>query len=80
MPAMVRRFQASKLVGSLVRKIIMATIMAIAPNVVLQKATPIGVRNESANSINKKDPPQINPATVYIATQGFLALLLIYLS
>ena len=72
MPAIVRRFQASKVVGSLDLKINMAISMARAPKKVLAKATPIGVKKVSASSINKKEAPQINPAIAYIATQGFL--------
>jgi hypothetical protein len=77
MPAIVRRFQASKEVGSLDRKIKMATTIARAPNSVLPKATPIGVKKVSASSINKKEAPQINPAKAYIATQGFCLVALI---
>ena len=74
MPAIVRCFQASKVVGSFDLKISMATTMARAPKNVLPKATPIGVKKVSASSINKKEAPQISPAIAYIATQGFFAL------
>ena len=47
-----------------------AISIATAPKVVRQKATPIGVSAVRAYSINKKDAPQIRPATVYMATHG----------
>jgi hypothetical protein len=53
--------------------------MAKAPKAVLPKATPTGVKKVRANSINKKEAPQINPATAYIAIQGFLVVELVKL-
>jgi hypothetical protein len=53
----------------------MATSIERAPNTVLQKATPIGFKKVRANSINRKEAPQIKPATEYMATQGFLELI-----
>jgi hypothetical protein len=76
-PAIVKCLHASKLDGSLDLKINMASNIAKAPKAVRQKATPIGVRKLRASSINKKEAPQIKPATTYIATQGFLVVLLI---
>jgi hypothetical protein len=75
MPAIVRCFHAAKLVGSFDLKISIATSIERAPNTVLQKATPIGFKKVRANSINRKEAPQIKPATEYMATQGFLELI-----
>lgn len=47
-----------------------AISIARAPKVVRQKATPIGLSAVSAYSINRKDAPQIRPATVYMAIHG----------
>jgi hypothetical protein len=77
-PAIVRCFQDSKLVGSLVRKIIMAINIAKAPNAVRQNATPTGVRKLRESSINRNEAPHIKPATKYIATQGFFVAVLIF--
>ena len=44
--------------------------IARAPKVVRQKATPIGVNAVRAYSMNRKDAPQIRPATVYMAIHG----------
>ena len=49
-----------------------AISIARAPKVVRQKATPIGDSAVNAYSINRKDAPQIRPATVYMATHGRL--------
>jgi hypothetical protein len=78
-PAIVRCFQALKVFGSLVLKIRITTSIARAPKAVLPKATPTGVKKVRESSINKKEAPQIKPAIEYIATQGFLVVLVISL-
>jgi hypothetical protein len=50
----------------------MATTIARAPNSVLPKATPIGVKKVSASSINKKEAPQIRPAIENQSNQVFV--------
>lgn len=59
----------------------------MAPKLVRQKATPIGVRAVRAYSTNRNEPPQIRPAIEYMASQGlvvpaviYLALVVVYLS
>ena len=55
-----------------------AMSIARAPKVVRQNATQIGVSAVRAYSMNRKDAPQIRPATVYIATQGLRAVAVMY--